>query len=110
MGAHRRVDARRVRARPRGRMSDPVISAVVVNWNGGDTVLECLRSFAANPPSCPWEVVLVDNASTDGSRERIEAELPWVRVIANPENLGLAAGNNQGLRASRAPFALISNP
>jgi GT2 family glycosyltransferase len=42
--------------------------------------------------------------------ERVRAEHPWVRVIANGRNLGLAAANNQGLRASEAPFALISNP
>jgi GT2 family glycosyltransferase len=88
----------------------PVISAVVVNWNGGAILLDCLRSLADNPPSVPWEAILVDNASSDGSVERVKAELPWVRVIANDLNLGLAAANNQGLRASRSPFALISNP
>jgi GT2 family glycosyltransferase len=88
----------------------PVITAVVVNWNGGETVVECLRSLAAHPPSVPWEAILVDNASSDGSVAQVRAELPWVRVIANDRNLGLAAANNQGLRASAAPFALISNP
>jgi GT2 family glycosyltransferase len=89
---------------------DVVVSAVVVNWNGGVTVRDCLRSLADNPPSVPWEAILVDNASSDGSVDRVRAELPWVRIIANDRNLGLAAGNNQGLRASRSPFALISNP
>jgi N-acetylglucosaminyl-diphospho-decaprenol L-rhamnosyltransferase len=88
----------------------PVISAVVVNWNGGTTVLECLRSLAQHPPSVPWEAILVDNGSSDGSVERVRAELPWVRIIANASNRGLAAANNQGLLASGAPFALISNP
>jgi GT2 family glycosyltransferase len=89
---------------------DPVISAVVVNWNGGDLVVECLRSLLDHPPSVPLEVILVDNASSDGSVEQVRSELPDVKVIANAENLGLAAGNNQGIRASRAPFVLISNP
>src|SRR3954452_13554921 len=89
---------------------DPVISAVVVNWNGGDLVVDCLRSLLEHPPSVPLEVVLVDNASSDGSVERVRAELPEVRVIANARNLGLAAGNNQGIQASTAPFVLISNP
>jgi GT2 family glycosyltransferase len=88
----------------------PVISAVVVNWNGGSTLLECLRSLSENQPSVPWEAILVDNASSDGSVERVRTELPWVRVIANAQNLGLAAANNQGLQASRSTFALISNP
>jgi len=89
---------------------DPEISAVVVNWNGGDLVVECLRSLLAHPPSVPLEVVLVDNASTDGSVEQVRRELPQVRIIANDRNLGLAAGNNQGMRASSSPFVLISNP
>lgn len=89
---------------------DPVISVVVVNWNGGDLVVDCLRSLHEAPPSVPWQAILVDNASSDGSVERIRRELPQVRVIANRRNLGLAAGNNQGMRASRSPFVLISNP
>jgi N-acetylglucosaminyl-diphospho-decaprenol L-rhamnosyltransferase len=87
-----------------------VISVVVVNWNGGDEVIACLRSLAAWPPSVAWEAILVDNASSDGSVERIRTELPWVRVIANARNVGLAAGNNQGMRASASEYVLISNP
>src|SRR5690349_11737554 len=104
VGSRRRGDVRRVRARAGRRVSAlpdastaPVISVVVVNWNGGEEVLACLRSLAAWPPSAPWEVILVDNASTDGSVARIRRALPWVRVIANQRNLGLAAGNNQGI-------------
>jgi GT2 family glycosyltransferase len=82
----------------------------VVNWNGGRVVVDCLRSLTENPPGMPWEAILVDNASSDGSVERVRTELPWVRVIANDDNVGLAAGNNQGLCASHAPFTLISNP
>ncbi len=89
---------------------DPTISAVVVNWNGGDTVIDCLRSLHDCPPSVTWEAILVDNGSSDGSVERVRAELPWVRVIANERNRGLAAANNQGILGSRAPFVLISNP
>ena len=88
----------------------PVISVVVVNWNGGDEVMTCLHSLATHPPTAPWEAIVVDNASRDGSVERIRRELPWVRVIANADNLGLAAGNNQGIRASQAEYVLISNP
>jgi GT2 family glycosyltransferase len=96
---------------PPGEAGDtPEISVVVVNWNGGDEVVECLRSLRTHPPSVPWEAVLVDNASSDGSPERIRRELPWVRVVQNEHNLGLAAGNNQGIRASSSPFVLISNP
>jgi GT2 family glycosyltransferase len=88
----------------------PVISAIVVNWNGGDALLQCLRSLHEHPPSVPWEAIVVDNGSHDGSVERVREELPAVRVIANSHNRGLPAANNQGLLASNAPFALISNP
>jgi GT2 family glycosyltransferase len=89
---------------------DCAISVVVVNWNGGDLVVDCLRSLHDCPPSLPWEAILVDNASSDDSVARIRAELPGVRVIANARNVRLAAGTNQGMRASHAPFGLISNP
>jgi len=88
----------------------PVISAVVVNWNGGDALLDTLRMLDKHPPSVPWEAIVVDNASTDGSPERVAAELPWVRLIRNADNRGLSAGNNQGIAASSAPYVLVCNP
>src|SRR5579859_4171646 len=86
------------------------VSVVIVTWNSGQPLLDCLHSLREHPPSAAWEAIVVDNGSTDGSLERVRAELPWVRVIANGHNRGLAAANNQGLAASRAPFVLISNP
>jgi hypothetical protein len=86
------------------------VAAVVVNWNGGDTVARCVRSLVEHPPSVPMEVCVVDNASSDGSAARVGEEFPAVRVIANARNLGLAAANNQGILASNAPYVLISNP
>jgi len=91
-------------------MASPVVSAVVVNWNGGDTLLDSLGSLAANPPSVPWEAIVVDNASTDGSPDRVAAELPWARLVRNDDNRGLAAANNQGIVASDAPYVLVCNP
>ncbi|MFL5822285.1 MAG: glycosyltransferase family 2 protein [Solirubrobacteraceae bacterium] len=86
------------------------ISVVIVSWNSGDDLLNCLRSLEQHPPEASWEAIVVDNGSSDGSIERVRAELPWVRLIVNTRNRGLAAANNQGLMASRAPFALICNP
>jgi GT2 family glycosyltransferase len=88
----------------------PVVSAVIVTWNCRSTVLECLRSLSANPPSVPWEAIVVDNGSVDGTPAAVAAEAPWVRVIANPANRGLAAANNQGIVAARGEELLISNP
>ncbi len=91
-------------------MGDPQITVVVVNWNGGEVLLGTLRSLEQHPPSVPHEVVVVDNASTDGSPDRVEAEHPGVRLVRNPHNRGLAAANNQGMATSEAPFVLICNP
>jgi N-acetylglucosaminyl-diphospho-decaprenol L-rhamnosyltransferase len=93
--------------------SDPAacgVSVVIVTWNSGQPLLDCLRSLQTNPPSVPWEVVIVDNGSTDRTLARVHAEFPAVRVIENGRNRGLAAANNQGITASRSPFVLISNP
>src|SRR5438105_1157017 len=81
---------------PRARIDVPQVSVVIVTWNSGLELLDCLRSLAANPPSVAWEAIVVDNGSTDGSISRVRAELPWVRVIANTRNRGLPAANNQG--------------
>jgi hypothetical protein len=88
----------------------PVVSAVFVNWNGGETLLRSLRSLAEHPPSVEWEAIVVDNASSDGSPDRVAAELPWVRVVRNRANRGLSAANNQGIAASEAPHVLVCNP
>jgi N-acetylglucosaminyl-diphospho-decaprenol L-rhamnosyltransferase len=86
------------------------VSVVIVTWNAGEKLLACLRSLQENPPSVAWEAIVVDNGSTDGSIARVRAELPWVRVIANGHNRGLAGANNQGIAASDGSFVLISNP
>lgn len=86
------------------------ISVVIVSWNAGQDLLSCLGSLAEHAPSVPWEAVVVDNASTDGSIDRVRHELPWVRLIENHENRGLPAANNQGIAGSRGRFVLISNP
>jgi GT2 family glycosyltransferase len=69
----------------------------------------CVESVAANPPSAPWEVVVVDNASADGTVEAL-AGRTGVRVIANETNRGLSAANNQGMLAARGEVLVISNP
>jgi N-acetylglucosaminyl-diphospho-decaprenol L-rhamnosyltransferase len=83
---------------------------VIVTWNSSDVILDCLESLKANPPSAPWEAIVVDNGSTDGTVELVGRSAPWVRVIANRTNRGLAAANNQGMLAARGDLLLISNP
>jgi N-acetylglucosaminyl-diphospho-decaprenol L-rhamnosyltransferase len=86
------------------------VSAVIVNWNSKDEVLACLESLQQHPPEVPWEAIVVDNGSADGSVAALKSEMPWVRVIANTTNRGLPAANNQGMLAARGEAFLISNP
>jgi GT2 family glycosyltransferase len=86
------------------------VSVVIVTWNALAPLLECLEALITNAPSVPWEVIVVDNASKDGTGESVAEAAPWVRVIANSTNRGLPAANNQGIAASVAPYVLIANP
>jgi GT2 family glycosyltransferase len=88
------------------------VRVVVVNYNGGELTIDCLRSLVATR----WradrlEVVLVDNASSDGIVARVRAELPVVAVIESGDNLGFAGGCNLGLRnRARIDYiALVNN-
>lgn len=85
------------------------LSISIVNWNGGEAVQECLRSLFARSPNIRMEVIVVDNASTDGSPEKIRQEFSEVHLIQNRENKGYAFGNNQAFRASRGRYFLILN-
>jgi GT2 family glycosyltransferase len=75
------------------------VRAVVLNYNGGDLTVECVRRLRATEwPNGRFEVVLVDNASSDGVVDRARAEWPDVRIIASDRNLGFAGGCNLALR------------
>ncbi len=72
------------------------VAAVIVNWNGGDDNLTCLDSLLAQSLA-QEQCVFVDNASQDGSLERVRARFPGVRVLAQSKNLGYGGGNNLGI-------------
>jgi GT2 family glycosyltransferase len=76
----------------------PRIGVVVVHYNGGPLTLDCIRSLLASRwPADRLQIVLVDNASTDGITGRVRTEFPSVQVIDSPTNLGFAGGCNLGL-------------
>ena len=92
-------------------MVDPSVHAVVVNWNGRELLRPCLRTLLASRYS-NLKVSVVDNASTDGSRDLVKEEFPGVRLITNEENEGFAAGANRGLERARAAggdYVLLMN-
>lgn len=82
--------------------------ACVVAWRTRDLLRACLRSVVGQPEVA--KVTVVDNASGDGTVEMVRGEFPSVHLIANAENVGFAAGNNQAIRAGSAPFVLLLNP
>ena len=88
----------------------PLVSVIVVNWNGLAYLSECLESLAGQ--SYPaLEIVVVDNGSTDGSVEYLRAgHRGRFHLVESPANLGFAGGNNLGIRAAKgAYFALLNN-
>ena len=93
-------------------MSRPGLDIVIVNWNAGAQLRECISSVAAASLEglSLSRVVVVDNASTDGSVERLEAGTLPLEVLRNDRNRGFGAACNQGVRGSRADYLLFLNP
>jgi GT2 family glycosyltransferase len=84
-------------------------SIIIVNYNGGVKVVQCLRSvFGLIEPGT--EVIVVDNASSDGSADTVEASFPDLRLIRAGENLGFGAGNNLGAARARGRYLVFLNP
>ncbi|MCK4886675.1 MAG: glycosyltransferase family 2 protein [Planctomycetes bacterium] len=86
------------------------LSIIIVSWNVKKDLANCLRSIEENPASKPFEVIVVDNASSDGTVESVRNKFPEVVVIANSQNLGFAAANNQGIEKSQGEYILLLNP
>ena len=85
------------------------ISIVILSWNDRQHLVECLESLSPCTKSRTVEIIVVDNASTDGSPEIVEATFPKVRLIRNRENLGFARGNNLGIKASHGKYVCLLN-
>ncbi|HWH61584.1 MAG TPA: glycosyltransferase family 2 protein [Terriglobales bacterium] len=86
------------------------ISVVIVGWNAKHYLELCLDSIAKAPPRRSMEILVVDNASADGSAEMIESKFPWVKVIKSSENLGFSRGNNLGIRQTQGRYIALVNP
>lgn len=94
----------------RAASSEPELSVVVVSYNTRRLLDECLRSIAdATPPENGIEVIVVDNASSDGSREMVREKHPQARLITHAENRGFSVANNSGLDVARGRVLLFLN-
>src|SRR3712207_8778396 len=86
------------------------LSVIVVNWNGGELLRRCVESITASPPSVAYEVIVVDNNSSDESIARLRdsdaarALGRRLRVVENEENLGFGRANNQAFKLTDAPL------
>ncbi len=88
----------------------PLVTVIVLNYNGRRHLEQCLPSLLqVDYPADCLELMLVDNASNDGSVEFVQAHYPQVRVVRSPENIGFAAGNNLGAREASGQYLIFLN-
>ena len=85
------------------------VSIIVVNWNGCDLVRQCLTTVYGETKGIRFEVIVVDNQSSDGSVDMLRSEFPQTKVIASEVNLGFAAGNNVGMAAASSASTFTSD-
>jgi len=88
----------------------PELSIVLVNWNAALYLRACLQSIIQNSPPFPYEVIVVDNASEDGSASLVEKDFSFVLLIKNKQNTGFARAANQGWQSSQGKYTLFLNP
>jgi len=93
--------------------NDPVVSIIVVSYNTREMTLECLRSIVRETPDLTYEVLFIDNQSTDGSWEAVESEFgtdPRFILRLSDKNLGFAAANNEMAKDATGDYILLLNP
>jgi GT2 family glycosyltransferase len=96
--------------RPKTAKEAHSLAIVIVTYNVRDELAACLDSVVGHTAPYPTEIVVVDNASRDGTAQMARARWPEVRVIDAGANLGFARANNVGIRATRSEFVLLLNP
>ena len=86
------------------------LSIIFVNWNSTEYLRACLKSILANPPRRSFELIIVDNASTDRKLGALKAEFPAARVVESAKNLGFVGANNLGYKLSSGRTLFFLNP
>jgi len=85
------------------------VTVIIVSWNARDYLTQCLSSLTSEVSRYPMEIIVVDNASSDGSPDCVEFNYPNVRLIRNTENLGFAKANNIGVSFSTGKYLCFVN-
>ncbi len=86
------------------------LSIIIVSYNTRELLRSCLESIFQQASPDDTDIIVVDNASADGSRDMVKELYPRVHLIASNKNLGFAAANNLGLKESKSPYVLFLNP
>jgi GT2 family glycosyltransferase len=89
---------------------EPMISIVIVSFNTASELVACLESIERCAAAVPHEIIVVDNASSDGSVEAVRTRFPAVQLISNQENRGFPKANNQALPLVRGQYVFFLNP
>lgn len=92
---------------PHSAPSHTLLSIVITSWNTRELLRELLQSLRDFAPGRPYEVLVVDNASSDGSARMVQEDFPEVVLLGNTENLGYARANNQGIQSARGSYVLL---
>lgn len=85
------------------------VSIIILNWNGKELTRNCLNSIREHTDYPDYEVIVVDNGSTDGSVAMLENEFPEAKLIKNDRNLGFGKGNNQGMEIAQGEYFFLLN-
>ncbi len=85
------------------------LTVIIVNWNTRELLQGCLRSLYQHTHGISYKVIVVDNASSDGSHEMVAREFPEAHLIRNHENLGFSRANNQALYLASSRYLLLLN-
>lgn len=89
--------------------SSPLVSIIILNYNANQLIVDCVDSVLKSNYK-NFEIILVDNASTDGSHKECKKKFDAIKLIENNENLGYCEGNNVGLREAKGQFIVVLNP
>ena len=82
------------------------ISLIILNWNTRDLLARCLDSIEQHKGELQLEIIVVDNASTDGSQAMLKEKYPRLQLITNAQNVGFARGNNQAMQVAHGQLFL----